>query len=640
MSYETKALNKIATALGGSSRVQKNDILNEIAENVDGLAGVEIYICGNGEYNSETGLPIIEDPSEKVIYLVPTGEEVPNMYNEYIRKNDEWELFGSSAGGVKNITDGSAAGSIRGIAAAVEDSNYMMGVDAVAEGIGTKASGDYSHAEGENTIASGKDSHAEGFNSTASGFYSHAEGENTKATVSGSHAEGYNTTVYGFYSHAEGDSTNVTGSGAHAEGYSTKASGDYSHAEGFSTQAKGIKSHAEGSGTTVTDDGAAAHAEGTSTTASKTNAHAEGNSTTASGKHSHAEGKSTTASGESSHAEGESTKAEGGRSHAEGSGTEAKGDYSHVEGWYSQAKHRSQHVFGEYNIVDPSSVNRMNRGTYVEIVGNGDSSNRSNARTLDWSGNEVLAGKLTVGAAPTADMDVATKKYVDDTAGGGGVTNLVDGSTAGSVRGVATAAESDSYTMGENAFAEGSSSTASGRASHAEGTVATASGNDSHAEGNNTTAAGAQSHAEGQSTTASGTAAHTEGFNTRADGNYAHAEGYKTVADMYAHSEGISTSATGNGSHAEGEGTSAKLRCQHVFGSYNVEDPSTKASSSKGTYVEIVGNGANKNARSNARTLDWDGNEQLAGSLTLGLGTADKVTITAAQLKQLLAMLS
>ena len=44
------------------------------------------------------------------------------------------------------------------------------------------------------------------------------------------------------------------------------------------------------------------------------------------------------------------------------------------------------------------------------MVGNGlNSANRSNARTLDWEGNEVIAGKITVGAAPTANMDVATK---------------------------------------------------------------------------------------------------------------------------------------------------------------------------------------------------------------------------------------
>ena len=55
----------------------------------------------------------------------------------------------------------------------------------------------------------------------------------------------------------------------------------------------------------------------------------------------------------------------------------------------------------------------MKKGNYVEIVGNGNSTARSNARTLDWSGNEVLAGKLTVGSDPINNMDVTTKQYVD-----------------------------------------------------------------------------------------------------------------------------------------------------------------------------------------------------------------------------------
>jgi len=56
------------------------------------------------------------------------------------------------------------------------------------------------------------------------------------------------------------------------------------------------------------------------------------------------------------------------------------------------------------------------RGKYLEIVGNGFfvTSARSNARTLDWYGNEWLAGKLTIGSAPSSNMDVTTKKYVDD----------------------------------------------------------------------------------------------------------------------------------------------------------------------------------------------------------------------------------
>lgn len=57
---------------------------------------------------------------------------------------------------------------------------------------------------------------------------------------------------------------------------------------------------------------------------------------------------------------------------------------------------------------------------YLEIVGNGlDAEHPRNARTLDIAGNETLAGRLTVGAQPVDDNDVATKKYVDDNASGG-----------------------------------------------------------------------------------------------------------------------------------------------------------------------------------------------------------------------------
>jgi hypothetical protein len=72
------------------------------------------------------------------------------------------------------------------------------------------------------------------------------------------------------------------------------------------------------------------------------------------------------------------------------------------------AQRQSQHVFGEYNIADTMGT-IVTRGNYVEIVGNGTSNARSNARTLDWNGNEVLAGKLTVGANPVNAMDVVTK---------------------------------------------------------------------------------------------------------------------------------------------------------------------------------------------------------------------------------------
>jgi hypothetical protein len=189
--------------------------------------------------------------------------------------------------------------------------------------------------------------------------------------------------------------------------------GEKATAEGDNTTASGINSHAEGSGTKAT--AAYAHAEGVGTTASNSGAHAEGMNTTASGMYAHAEGWTNTASAQGAHAEGMGNTASNQASHAEGYGTTASGYYSHSEGYGTTAQRRSQHVFGELNVLDTGGSGTTVKGTYVEIVGNGTADNaRSNARTLDWSGNETLAGKLTVGADPVNNMDVATKQYVDN----------------------------------------------------------------------------------------------------------------------------------------------------------------------------------------------------------------------------------
>ena len=260
-----------------------------------------------------------------------------------------------------------------------------------------------------NNVASGMYAHAEGSLTTASGNLSHAEGDSTIASANMSHAEGSETQASGQYSHAEGYGTTASGAGSHTEGNTTQASRTNAHAEGGNTIASGICAHVEGEYTVAS--GEAAHAEG----CGKNNSGTIDTTYGASGNYSHVEGHETKAQGIASHAEGYRTIASGHYTHTEGENTTASGESSHAEGMYTTANHRSQHVFGELNVLDTSSALATARGTYIEIVGNGDSNNaRSNARTLDWSGNEVLAGKLTVGAAPTNNMDVATKQYVDN----------------------------------------------------------------------------------------------------------------------------------------------------------------------------------------------------------------------------------
>lgn len=138
-------------------------------------------------------------------------------------------------------------------------------------------------------------------------------------------------------------------------------------------------------------------AEGFSTTASGNYSHAEGHYTTASGLASHAEGSGTTASNDSSHAEGHNTTASNFASHAEGYKTKASSSEAHAEGLDTIAASNAQHAQGKYNIENANQ-------TYAHIIGNGTSdSARSNAHTLDWSGNAVFAGTVSGTGADYAE---------------------------------------------------------------------------------------------------------------------------------------------------------------------------------------------------------------------------------------------
>ena len=123
---------------------------------------------------------------------------------------------------------------------------------------------------------------------------------------------------------------------------------------------------------------------------------------------------------------------------------------------------------------------------------------------------------------------------------------------------------------------------------------------------------------------ASGDNSHAEGAYNKASGNDSHAEGYETQAlNTASHSEGLYTIARGDLAHAEGLYTIAQRKSQHTFGEYNVLDTAGADGTVRGEFVEIVGNGTGSNNRSNARTLDWQGNEVLAGtSQATGFKTA------------------
>ena len=179
-----------------------------------------------------------------------------------------------------------------------------------------------------------------------------------------------------YYTFGERDDNYSVGEDSFAEGHSVAAIGKYSHAEGEDTSAEGQADHAEGFGTVASGD--YSHAEGIETVASYTSAHAEG------------------------------------------SGCIASGYASHAQNLVTIAASEHQTALGKYNEED-------DQDTYAVIIGNGTANDaRSNAVTVDWSGNVEAAGDITDGngnvlsdkantsAIPTVTSDLTNDSHFVD----------------------------------------------------------------------------------------------------------------------------------------------------------------------------------------------------------------------------------
>ena len=266
------------------------------------------------------------------------------------------------------------------------------------------------------------------------------------------------------------------------------------------------------------------------------------------------------------------------------------------------------------------------------------------------------------------------EKFIPDKNG-----NILNGSSRGSLRMVYAAEEDDSYTIGSYSFAEGNKTTASGWYSHAEGNGTTASGwyshaegdgttaseNYSHSEGNETKASGMCAHAEGDETTASGRASHAEGDGTTASGSASHAGGRYNIADSSEYSYEFTTTTLHVNKSATDYSFGTDITIDLESGKCLLHDkkPLTPIAGIKDCYIQaedeevaywvlsseqspnvssninfnvvsvnvgkfyqpvymhyatIIGNGTSDYTRSNAYTLDWDGNAWFAGDVYVG----------------------
>lgn len=194
---------------------------------------------------------------------------------------------------------------------------------------------------------------------------------------------------------------------------------------------------------------------------------------------------------------------------------------------------------------------------------------------------------------------------------------------ANSVKGgMSTAEGQECIASGRYSHAEGHGSQATGSSAHAEGVSSQATGTGSHAEGSNTQATSNGSHAEGLYTEANGYGAHAEGQHCKAILDSDHAEGSNCIASGgSSHAEGDECVASERWAHAQNEGTIANKWGQTALGTYNEADtaPATAVHPNGytdfGHYAVIIGNGWEETARSNALTVDWQGNVDMAGVL-------------------------
>jgi hypothetical protein len=367
---------------------------------------------------------------------------------------------------------------------------YVGGVNEISFWSGDQTiPGDYSHSEGEVTIAIGDYSHAEGRDTAAIGSRSHAEGFSTKAIGFASHAEGQNTQAWGDYSHAEGDGSQARGQYSHAEGRGTQAIGDYSHTEGRDTVAIGTLSHAEGYGTITS--GSYQHAQGQFNT--------QGNTT------------SLVIIGNGVDNNNRSDLAlfntDGIQFTQPVTGSVFSGSFTgSLEGTASFAISASW--------APASGVNINNNTNNYLLTATGTANTINGESNLTFDGTLLLlTGSFSHGLANTAI----------------GQYSHAEGS--------ATQAN------GGYSHAEGFKANASGQYSHAEGDTTQAKGFASHAEGNDTIASGSYSHTLGSGSVALGTASYAAGLGTVAKLDYQY------IIGKY-NSESSALFAIGNGTSA------------------------------------------------------------------------------------------
>lgn len=374
-----------------------------------------------------------EDLNDRTLYIYSYED------NAYLRLGFVWGDDGDHAGGF-SVSGDAPLSTMFSVGQKLSSIDFKR-----LKKVGACAS--YSHVEG-------KDNYIK-----EDAISSHAEGQNNAIYYGESnHIEGeYNIIDYGRFNHVEGEYNDVGGDCSHVEGNANSVRGSHSHMEGINNHIYGDYTHVEGR---YNQGGNYGHVEGQHNAAFN-GGHAEGGFYNSSG-YAHDYLKvgefviteiddsdmtlyfdnsvytlseeyqgllvSTKTSGQINNpgaiisriirnrcmlipTNNVSAYPEfnvGDTVYIYAYQACATGSYSHSEGKGTITVSDSQHVQGKFNQIDT-------QGTYAHIIGGGyNESSRRNIHTVDWNGNAIYSGKVTIGATPTNDMDVTTKQYVDE----------------------------------------------------------------------------------------------------------------------------------------------------------------------------------------------------------------------------------
>lgn len=224
-------------------------------------------------------------------------------------------------------------------------------------------------------------------------YNSSVQGDYTKASGSSSHAEGSYTEASGSSSHAEGSYAKASGNSSHAEGHYTEAKAEHSHAEGIFTVASTYSQQVSGRYNIPEDQyrekitkNKTIWISNYSTVFYRSNAWTFNTKT---GKYSLIDPEKCSFSEVTT-----------------GMYYIINNDNSDISMYYLTSLKSASSSSKTYNCILYSVVDQEREyGTYAHIVGNGTSSELSNAYTLDWEGNAWFAGDVYVHSTSGTNKD-------------------------------------------------------------------------------------------------------------------------------------------------------------------------------------------------------------------------------------------